>query len=348
MAATLDASTTSPTPGNAPDARIPLLEVSDLVVEFRQGKNRLLAANHVSLTVRHGETLGIVGESGSGKSVLCRTILRLLPSPPAFIRSGRVRFGDVDLLTLTEERMREIRGAHIAMVFQNPMNALNPVWPIGDQVSEGLRVHHGVGQRAARERAIELLAKVGIPSPEVRVDEYPHQWSGGMVQRAVIAMAMVNAPRLILADEPTTALDVTIQDQILALLMDLQSRAGMSLVLVSHDMAVVAETCDRVAVMYAGRVVELTDTDKIFRNPRHPYTLGLMRSIPRIDGAGGRLEPVQGAPPNLSTLPPGCPFAPRCPFAQPECRTVEVALREVAPDHFSACLFPERVDGSMV
>jgi oligopeptide/dipeptide ABC transporter ATP-binding protein len=233
------------------------------------------------------------------------------------------------------------------MVFQNPMNALNPVWPIGDQVSEGLRVHKGLGQRAARNRAIELLKQVGIPSPELRVDEYPHQWSGGMVQRAVIAMAMANQPKLILADEPTTALDVTIQDQILALLMELQDAGGMSLVLVSHDMAVVAETCDRVAVMYAGRIVELADTRTIFRDPRHPYTLGLMRSIPRIDVKGERLEPIQGMPPNLSTLPPGCPFAPRCRFAQRECHNTEVALHEISPGHFSACLFPERVDGSM-
>jgi len=324
-----------------------LLEVRDLVVEFRQGGRSLRAANHVSLSVRQGETLGIVGESGSGKSVLCRTILRLLPSPPAFIRSGSVHFGGVDLLALSEEHMRKIRGADIAMVFQNPMNALNPVWPIGDQVSEGLRVHKGLGQRAARDRAIDLLKQVGIPSPELRVDEYPHQWSGGMVQRAVIAMAMANQPKLILADEPTTALDVTIQDQILALLMDLQSAGGMSLVLVSHDMAVVAETCDRVAVMYAGRIVELADTRTIFRDTRHPYTLGLMRSIPRIDVKGERLEPIQGAPPNLSTLPPGCPFAPRCRFVQPECRATEVALREISPGHFSACLFPERVDGNM-
>ena len=324
-----------------------LLEVSDLVVEFQQGGRGLRATNHVSLSVRQGETLGIVGKSGSGKSVLCRAILRLLPSPPAFIRSGSVHFGGVDLLMLSEERMREIRGADIAMVFQNPMNALNPVWPIGDQVSEGLRVHKGLGQRAARDRAIELLKQVDIPSPELRVDEYPHQWSGGMVQRAVIAMAMANQPKLILADEPTTALDVTIQDQILALLMDLQSAGGMSLVLVSHDMAVVAETCDRVAVMYAGRIVELADTRTIFRDTRHPYTLGLMRSIPRIDVKSERLESIQGAPPNLSTLPRGCPFAPRCRFVQPECRVTEVTLREISPGHFSACLFPERVDGSM-
>ena len=337
---------TSATAETTGKAAAPLLEIHDLVVEFRQARSRLLAANQVSLSVRQGETLGIVGESGSGKSVLCRSILRLLPTPPAFIRGGSIRFGDVDLLTLSEEGMRRIRGADIAMVFQNPMNALNPVWPIGDQVSEGLRLHRGLGPRAARERAIDLLQKVGIPSPELRVDEYPHQWSGGMVQRAVIAMAMANAPKLILADEPTTALDVTIQDQILALLMDLQAASGMSLVLVSHDMAVVAETCDRVAVMYAGRVMELAETRTIFRDPRHPYTLGLMRSIPRIEGANARLEPIQGTPPNLSTLPPGCPFAARCRLAQPECRSSDVPLREVAPGHLSACLFPEKIDGA--
>ena len=323
----------------------PILEVADLIVEFRQGKSRVIAANRVSLSIRHGETLGIVGKSGSGKSVLCRTILRLLPSPPAFIRAGSIWFESMDLLAHPESRMREIRGAKIAMIFQNPMSALNPVWPIGDQVSEGLRVHQGLGHRAARHRAIELLREVGIPSPELRADEYPHQWSGGMVQRAVIAMALANRPKLMLADEPTTALDVTIQDQILALLMDLQQTGGMSLVLVSHDMAVVAETCDRVAVMYAGRIVELTDTATIFRDPRHPYTLGLMRSIPRIDGTVNRLEPIPGQPPNLSTLPPGCSFAPRCRFATPECRTTEPALRELTPGHFSACLFPERLDG---
>jgi len=325
-----------------------LLEIEDLVVEFRQGRGRVLANDHVSLTVRAGETLGIVGESGSGKSVLCRAVLRLLPSPPATVRARQLRFAGRDLMALDETAMRRVRGQDIAMIFQNPMTSLNPVWPIGDQVSEGLRVHKGLGQRAARDRAIELLKQVGIPSPELRVDEYPHQWSGGMVQRAVIAMAMANQPKLILADEPTTALDVTIQDQILALLMDLQSAGGMALVLVSHDMAVVAETCDRVAVMYAGRIVELAETRTIFRDTRHPYTLGLMRSIPRIDVKGDRLVPIQGTPPNLSTLPPGCPFAPRCRFATPECHNTDVALREVAPGHFSACLFPERIDGSMI
>lgn len=326
----------------------PVLDVQDLVVEFRQQDSVVRAVNHVSLSVRQGETLGIVGESGSGKSVFCRTILRLLPSPPAFIRSGRIIFGGRDLLSLSEAEMRQVRGAGIAMIFQNPMNALNPVWPVGDQVSEGQRVHQRLGWRAARARAIELLRKVGIPSPELRVDEYPHQWSGGMAQRAVIAMAISGGPKLILADEPTTALDVTIQDQILALLMDLQEVTGTTLILVSHDMAVVAETCDRVAVMYAGRIVELAPTAEIFRRPRHPYSLGLMRSVPRIDGAAQRLEPIPGQPPNLSSLPPGCPFAPRCRFAAAPCRVADIELREIAPGHFSACLFPDLVDGDTV
>ena len=323
-------------------AQAPILRIEDLVVEFRQQEKVVRAANHVSIAIRRGETLGIVGESGSGKSVLCRSILRLLPSPPAFVRAGRITFNGRDLLKLSDAEMEQVRGTDIAMIFQNPMNALNPVWPIGDQISEGERVHRNISSRAARDRAIALLKRVGIPSPELRVDEYPHQWSGGMLQRAVIAMAIAGGPKLILADEPTTALDVTIQDQILALLMDLQEATGTTLVLVSHDMAVVAETCDRVAVMYAGRIMELAPTTEIFSSPRHPYTLGLLRSIPRIDGKDQRLEPISGQPPNLSSLPPGCPFMPRCRFASPECGEVEIALREVTPGHFSACIKAER------
>lgn len=323
----------------------PILEIEDLVVEFRQGSKVVRAANHVSLTVRHGETVGIVGESGSGKSVLCRSILRLLPSPPSFVRSGRIKFAGRDLLSLPEDEMQKIRGADIAMIFQNPMNALNPVWPIGDQITEGERVHQDIGAGAARARAVALLKRVGIPSPEMRVEEYPHQWSGGMVQRAVIAMAIAERPKLILADEPTTALDVTIQDQILALLMDLQEATGTTLILVSHDMAVVAETCDRVAVMYAGRIMELASTAAVFARPRHPYSLGLLRSIPRIDGKDQRLEPIPGQPPSLSDLPPGCPFMPRCSYASPACSTAEIVLREVEKDHFSACIKAEEIAG---
>lgn len=323
----------------------PILEIEDLVVEFQQGGKVIRAANHISLSVRPGETVGIVGESGSGKSVLCRSILRLLPSPPSFVRSGHIRFAGRDLLGLPEEEMQRIRGSDIAMIFQNPMNALNPVWPIGDQITEGERVHRHIGARAARARAVELLKRVGIPSPELRVDEYPHQWSGGMVQRAVIAMAIAGGPKLILADEPTTALDVTIQDQILALLMDLQAATGTTLILVSHDMAVVAETCDRVAVMYAGRIMELAPTAEVFAQPRHPYSLGLLRSIPRIDGKDQRLEPIPGQPPSLSNLPPGCPFMPRCSFASQACGTAEIVLRKVAKDHFSACIKAEDIGG---
>jgi peptide/nickel transport system ATP-binding protein len=327
-------------------AQAPILRIEDLVVEFRQQEKVIRAANHVSIAIRRGETLGIVGESGSGKSVLCRSILRLLPSPPAFVRAGRITFNGRDLLKLSDAEMEQVRGTEIAMIFQNPMNALNPVWPIGDQISEGERVHRNISSRAARDRAIALLKRVGIPSPELRVDEYPHQWSGGMLQRAVIAMAIAGGPKLILADEPTTALDVTIQDQILALLMDLQEATGTTLVVISHDMAVVAETCDRVAVMYAGRIMELAPTTDIFSSPRHPYTLGLLRSIPRIDGKDQRLEPIFGQPPNLSSLPPGCPFMPRCRSASPECRQVEIALREVTPGHFSACIRPNDISGS--
>jgi len=323
----------------------PLLAVEDLVVEFDQSEGRLVANDHVSIAISRGETLGLVGESGSGKSILCRTILRLVPSPPARIAGGRVLFEGEDLLTVSDERMRELRGTDIAMIFQNPMTSLNPVWPIGDQVTEGLRIHRGIGERATREAGIALLQKVGISSPELRIDEYPHQWSGGMLQRAVVAMAMACAPKLLLADEPTTALDVTIQDQILALLMELQRDTGMALVLVSHDLAVVAETSDRVVVMYAGRIVEVADTADLFGRPRHPYTLGLIASIPNVAANAERLVPISGQPPNLTRLPPGCAFAPRCPYASEECRRTNMTLREVAPRHFSACLFPERIAG---
>jgi len=308
-------------------AEVPILEIENLTVEFRQRGRTVRAVNEVSLSVFKGETLGIVGESGSGKSVLCRTILRLLPSPPAFIQSGEIHFAGRNLLSLTEGEIQSVRGAEIAMIFQNPMNALNPIWPIGDQ----------------RQRATELLRRVGIPSPELRVDEYPHQWSGGMVQRAVIAMAIAREPKLILADEPTTALDVTIQDQILALLMELQEATSTTLILVSHDMAVVAETCDRVAVMYAGRIVELARTADVFSQPCHPYSLGLLQSIPRIDAEAQSLISISGQPPDLAGFSPGCSFAPRCKFVAPECRNSKITLREVRPGHFSACLKAENM-----
>jgi len=320
----------------------PLLNVAGLCIEFRTGDAVVRANADVSFTLTAGRTLGVVGESGSGKSVLCRSLLGLIPSPPGFVTAGSVRFEGGELLGLDEAGLRRVRGTAIAMIFQNPMSGLNPVWPVGDQISEGLRVHRGLASRDARARAVALMQQVGIPSPEKRYDEYPHQWSGGMLQRAMIAMAMACEPRLLLADEPTTALDATIQDQILALLVELQERTGMAMILVSHDMAVIAETSDEVAVMYAGRIVELASTAAVFRAPRHPYTLGLLGSIPRNTG-DTRLRPVPGQPPNLVELGPGCSFADRCVFTSAECRVTPAALRPVGPAHLSACLFPERM-----
>ncbi len=320
-----------------------LLEVRGLTTEFRSRTGTIFANNNVSIWVAPGKTLGIVGESGSGKSVLCRSILRLLPSPPAHISSGEVNFNGRDLLKLPESEMQKIRGADVGMIFQDPMTSLNPVWTIGDQITESLRIHKGVRGRQAREIAVGLLTQVGIPSPQSRIDEYPHRLSGGMRQRVMIAMAMACQPKLLLADEPTTALDVTIQDQILALMIQLQEQTGMSIILISHDMGIVAETTDWVAVMYAGRVVEMASTMSVFNRPRHPYTVGLLNSIPRMERKVDRLEPMQGQPPNLLRLPKGCPFVERCPVATADCAETPVALREVEPGHHSACLYPERI-----
>ena len=324
-----------------------LLELRDLVTEFHGPQGAIRANDRISMVVPRGITMGVVGESGSGKSVLCRSVLRLLPPNARVTTSGAVLYEGRDLLRLPEAEMRKLRGTEISMIFQNPMTSLNPVWPIGDQVTEGLRVHGAVGKRQARACGIELLARVGISSPERRFDDYPHQWSGGMLQRAVIAMAMAAEPRLLLADEPTTALDVTIQDQILSLLLEMQERTGTTLILVSHDLAVVAETCDRLAVMYAGRVVETAPTARIFSAPKHPYTAGLLGSTPLAAQGKDRLRPIPGQPPDLATLPPGCPFAPRCPVSSPDCAVTPVALAPVGEDHLTACLYPERVQGGL-
>jgi oligopeptide transport system ATP-binding protein len=326
------------------DNHTPLIKVVNLTTEFRMSSGTIVANDHISLAVGPGKTLGIVGESGSGKSVLCRSILQLIPSPPGHIVCGEVWFDGQDLMTWSERDMQAIRGVDIGMIFQDPMTTLNPVWRIGDQITESLRVHKGVRGKQAREIGIDLLQQVGIPSPETRVDEYPHRLSGGMRQRVMIAMAMACRPKLLLADEPTTALDVTIQDQILALMLRLQEEMGMSIILVSHDMGIVAETSDQVAVMYAGRVVELASTEDIFYNPKHPYTVGLLQSIPRIEQQVERLIPIQGQPPDLLQLPAGCPFAERCRVASPDCKTTPVSFREVGPNHYTACLYPERVN----
>jgi peptide/nickel transport system ATP-binding protein len=322
-----------------------ILVIRGLVTEFRGRRTAVRANDDIHLAIKRGATLGIVGESGSGKSVLCRSILRLLPASAGARVSGTVEYEGRDLLALDEPEMRRLRGTEIRMIFQNPMTSLNPVWPIGDQITEGLRVHGGLSAGAAREKGIEILGRVGIPSPERRYDEYPYQWSGGMLQRAVIAMATAGAPRLLFADEPTTALDVTIQDQILALLLELQERTGMTLVLISHDLAIVAETCDRIAVMYAGRIVETAPTRAIFDRPQHPYTLGLLGSIPHLAGGDGRLKPIPGQPPDLVRLGAGCPFAPRCAYASSDCLTTPVQLAPAGPDHQTACLHPERIEG---
>jgi oligopeptide/dipeptide ABC transporter ATP-binding protein len=319
-----------------------LLSIRDLEVRFRGPAGTVVASRGVCLDVVPGETLGLVGESGSGKSVLCRAVLGLLPQPAARVSAGSILFDGQDLLRLPESRLRSIRGTDIAMVFQNAMTSLSPVWPVGEQVTEGLRIHRGLARSEAREAGIELMRATGIPDPSRRYDDYPWQWSGGMLQRAVIAMAMACSPRLLLADEPTTALDVTIQEQILALLSQLQAEKHMTMVLVSHDIGVIAETCDRIAVMYAGMLVETGGASEVLSAPRHPYTAGLLRSSPDLDDEALRLEPIPGQPPDLLNPVPGCPFAERCSLASAECHHEAVRLREVAPGHHSACLFPER------
>jgi peptide/nickel transport system ATP-binding protein len=312
----------------------PLLDIRDLSVRF----GPIVANRDVTLHVTAGETLGIVGESGSGKSVLCRAILRLLPPKLARVEATELRFGVHDLLRCGEAEMRTLRSRGIGMIFQNPMTSLNPVRPIGGQIVETLRLDHGYNRDRARAAGIALLEKVGIASPQRRFDEYPFQWSGGMLQRAVIAMALVGNPQLMLADEPTTALDATIQDQILALLMELQDDTGMALVLVSHDMGVVAETCDRIAVMYAGSIVETGPVERIFDAPAHPYTRGLLQSIPRGEAPVHRLATIPGQPPSLDGAMAGCAFRNRCPLAGPDCATAAMPLRPVGDDHFSACI----------
>jgi peptide/nickel transport system ATP-binding protein len=316
-----------------------LLEVENLQTHFRtpDGVNR--AVDGVSFQVREGETLAVVGESGCGKSVTANSILRLIPEPPGRI-AGAIRFQGRDLLKLDEAAMRDIRGNEISMIFQEPMTSLNPVLSIGRQLRETLQLHEGLERNAAEKRAVEMLALVGIAEPRRRVREYPHQLSGGMRQRVMIAMALACNPKLLIADEPTTALDVTIQAQILDLLQDMKERFGMAVMLITHAMGVVAETAQRVVVMYAGNMVEEADVDSLFASPRHPYTQGLIRSIPRIDLDSAhktRLEAIGGSVPILINPAPGCRFAPRCRFAFARCSEQEPVLREVAPGHRMAC-----------
>ncbi len=326
-----------------------LLEIRDLVVEFSTGGGVLRAVNAVSYDVEPGEIVAVVGESGSGKSVTALSVLRLVPQPPGRIVSGRILFKGDDLLALDDEAIRRVRGGQIGMVFQEPMTSLNPVLSIGRQMTEAMRLHLGLSAAAARNRASELLTMVGIADPESRLKAYPHHLSGGMRQRVMIAMALSCNPPLIIADEPTTALDVTIQAQILELMRDLCRRLGVALVIITHNLAVVARYADRVNVMYAGSVVERGQAREIYRRPSHPYTVGLMNSVPRLDRPrGAPLEPIPGSPPDLASLPPGCAFQPRCNLATARCRAEPPALSPVAAEHWSACFESERVAGELV
>jgi oligopeptide transport system ATP-binding protein len=318
----------------------PLLEVRDLETHFRTQDGVVKAVNKVSFHVNRGETLGIVGESGCGKSVTSLSIMRLIPNPPGKIVGGQILFDGEDLVQMSEEEMRHIRGNRIAMIFQDPMTSLNPVLTIGRQITESLELHMKLSKREATSRATELLDMVGIPSPGKRLDNYPHQFSGGMRQRVMIAMALSCNPELLIADEPTTALDVTIQAQILELINRLREELDTAVIMITHDLGVVAGMTDRVTVMYAGGVVEEGPTKEIFANPRMPYTIGLLRSIPRLDEERGRkLTPIRGLPPSLVDLPQICPFSPRCDYVQEACLNQVPQLRSVAADHRSACLF---------
>jgi oligopeptide/dipeptide ABC transporter ATP-binding protein len=314
----------------------PLLRVEDLTVHFETDDGAVEAVDGATFDVRAGEVVGLVGESGSGKSVTAMTILRLL-RPPARVIAGRIEFEGRDLLRLSEDEMRHVRGARISMVSQSPRTSLNPVLPVGVQLERLLRLHAGASATEARERALEMLREAGIAEVERRARQYPHQLSGGMCQRVMIAMALAPSPRLLIADEPTTGLDVSIAAQILALLRDLGRRTGAAILLITHDLGVVAEQCDRVAVMHAGQIVERAGVMRLFGAPAHPYTQALLRSIPRIDRPF-TMAPIPGAVPSLLAPPPGCRFAPRCPLAMPDCRIARPADTVLAPEHEVACL----------
>ena len=315
-----------------------LLDVRDLKVEFQTLEGTVHALNGVSFSVKPGQTLGIVGESGCGKSVSVLSVMRLIPQPPGRILSGEVDFAGRDLLHLSSVEMQELRGKEISMIFQDPMTSLNPVLTIGRQIGETMMVHLGMNEKQARQAALDLLDQVGIPNPEVRLDDYPHHFSGGMRQRVMIAMALSCKPRLLIADEPTTALDVTIQAQILDLVKQLRDQLNMAVIWISHDLAVIAELADRVVVLYSGYLVEEADVFQLYRQPLHPYTLALLQSLPRLDtGELDKLASIPGSPPDGTRLPRGCPFAPRCRFSTARCATENPPLMEVGPDRRAAC-----------
>ncbi|GAA1172401.1 ABC transporter ATP-binding protein [Nesterenkonia xinjiangensis] len=334
---------TQPDTGQRTTSHGPLLEVKDLHVEFRTKAGVAQAINGLNFTLNAGETLAILGESGSGKSVTAQTIMGILDMPPGHIAGGEILYRGEDLLTMPAEKRRRLRGTDISMIFQDALSSLNPVLPVGWQIAEMFRVHRGMKRRAAREKAIEMMRRVGIPAAEERVGDFPHQFSGGMRQRIMIAMAISLDPDVLIADEPTTALDVTVQAQVMRLLNDLQVEHNMGLILITHDLGVVADVADKIAVMYAGRVMEAADVFEIYRQPAHPYTRGLLESIPRIDGEDERLKAIPGLPPMLTDMPPGCPFNPRCEFATDLCRSERPELREITRGHTSACHHAEKI-----
>ncbi|CCD89286.1 oligopeptide transport protein (ATP-binding protein) [Bradyrhizobium sp. ORS 285] len=322
----------------------PLLEIKGLKTYFKTDEGQVQAVDGVDISINRGETLCVVGESGSGKTVTAMSVLKLIAMPPGRIAGGQILWQGRDLVPLPTSELNRIRASEIAIVFQEPMTSLNPVYTVGDQIAEVIRLHQGLSKKAAMDRAAEMLALVQIPNPQRRVHDYPHHFSGGMRQRVMIAMALSCNPKLLIADEPTTALDVTIQAQILDLLLDMKERLGMSIMLITHAMGVVAEVAERVVVMYAGRVAEEAPVDRLFANPRHPYTQGLIRSIPRIDLAAvkkSRLESIPGSVPKLINPPQGCRFASRCRFVIPECKLAQPPLREIEPGHKVACIRAE-------
>ena len=314
-----------------------LLEVDDLKMYFHTEDGVVRAVDGVSYTLDRGETLGVVGESGSGKSVTAMTIMGLISMPPGKIEGGDVRYRGRSILEMTEEEMQHIRGNDIAMIFQDPMTSLNPVYKIGKQVGEGLRLHRGYSKQEALKRATELLDLVGIPEPEKSVNESPHQFSGGMRQRVMIAMALACDPDILIADEPTTALDVTIQAQIIELMQEMQEKNGNAIIMITHDLGVVAQMCDEVIVMYAGSICEQGTADEIFYNPCHEYTKGLLRSIPSASNVGEKLEPIHGTPIDLLNMPAGCPFAPRCEAAMKICLRERAERMRINEDHLASC-----------
>jgi oligopeptide/dipeptide ABC transporter ATP-binding protein len=312
------------------------LSVKDLVVEYTAEGQVIHAVNGISFSLERGKTFGLVGETGAGKTSTAKAIMRILPDPPAKIRSGEILLDGVDLLKVSEKEMRKIRGRKVSMIFQDPMTALNPIMKVGEQIAEVIKMHNDISWREANARAVKMLEMVGIPGE--RFEEYPHQFSGGMKQRVVIAIALACSPELLLADEPTTALDVTIQAQVLEMIAKLKQDFNTSMIMISHNLGVVGEVCDDVAVIYAGEIVELGSKVALFDHPTHPYTLGLFKAVPHLYDEADRLSPIAGLPPDPSNLPAGCHFNPRCPLVTEQCRSEKIVLREIEPGHFCRCI----------